>query len=167
MADYNASPADDLRKWLWFEMQDNGIVNAADYNITGIGQIVPIIPVQQQKELVDKVSGKPFVTYDIVTSMVPSGMWYIFNDQILFTVFCEDFRTARAIRNLMVDLFRRQDDSARELNEFSDSEFAYLNVTILENRNVNAERGDQGRLSFDMIVGVTYVRDLNTNGRFS
>lgn len=167
MSRYDVSAAEDVRKWLWNELVSSSIMNPADYNITGMGQIVPLVPVQQQKELIDRVGGKPFITYDIITETVPAGLWYISCEQILFTVFSEDYRTARAIRNLMIDLFRRQDDSARDLNEVSTSELAYLNITVLENRNINPEKSDSGRLSFDMIVEVKYVRELLTNGRFS
>lgn len=167
MSIYDLSPTDDLRKWLWAEMQSNGIVSASDYNILGKGTIVPIVPVQQQKELIDQVGGKPFITYDIVGEAVPAGLWYITCEQVLFTVWCEDFKTARALRNLMYDLFRRQDDSARDLNEITTSDFGYLNVTVLENRWINAERSQTGRLAFDMIIEVKYVRELNSSGRFS
>jgi hypothetical protein len=167
MSLYDESPTDDLRKWLWAELQSKGIVSASNYNITGKGLIVPIVPVQQQKELIDQVGGKPFITYDVVGEPVPSGLWYITCEQVLFTVWCEDFKTARAIRQLMYDMFRRQDESARDLNETTTSDFGYLNVTVVENRWINAERSTTGRLAFDMIIEVKYVRNLDAHGRFS
>jgi hypothetical protein len=167
MADYSLSVASEIRKWLWSELQSNGILNALDYNVGALA-MVPIVPVQQQPELVDKIGGKPFILYDEVESSVDSDLWYVHNEQVLFTVFAEDFKTANKIRNLMVDLFRRQDASAHDLNLFTGSEnFGYLNVTILENRSVKAERSTTGRLSFDMIIGVKYVRHLGSTGRFS
>jgi hypothetical protein len=167
MSLYDISPTDDLRKWLWEEIQEAGIVQASDYAVPGMGNLNPIIPVQQQPEFVDKVAGKPFITYDIVGKPVPAGLWYITCEQVLFTVWCEDFKTARALRNLMYDLFRRQDDSARDLNETTTSDFGYLNVTVVENRWINAERSQTGRLAFDMIIEVKYVRNLDAHGRFS
>jgi hypothetical protein len=167
MSKYDISPTDDLRKWLWNEMQANDIVDASQYSITGLGNIIPIVPVQQQPELIDKIKGLPFITYDIVGEPVPSGMWYITCEQVLFTVWCEDFKTARALRNLMYDLFRRQDDSARDLNEVRTTDLSYLNVTVVDNRWINGERSQTGRLAFDMIIEVKYVRDLSQNGRFS
>ena len=167
MTNYNLSAASDLRKWLWSELQTQGILNASDYQV-GATSIVPIVPVQQQPELVDKIGGKPFITYDVVEAPVPSDIWYVHTEQILFTVFCEDFAKSSQIRSLMIDLFRRQDSSAADLNRFTTGPvLGYLNVTILENRMSKPERSTTGRLSFDMIVAVRFVRQLNSSGRFS
>lgn len=167
MADYSLSITADLRKWLWSELQAANILSASDYQVGSLS-VVPIVPVQQQPELVDKIGGKPFITYDQVESSVDSGLWYVHNEQVLFTVFCEDFATANKIRSIMVDLFRRQDQSAADLNKFTAAQnFGYLNITVLENRNSRAERSTTGRLSFDMIIGVKYVRHLGSTGRFS
>jgi hypothetical protein len=166
MTDYNLAPATDIRKWLWEELQSNGILSASNY-VVGTMSLNPIIPVQQQREFVDKVGGAPFITYTEIELPTDSGLWYIHNEEILFTVFCEDFTTSRKIRNLMVDLFRRQDESARDLNEFSNSGLGYLNISVAENRHTKPERSDTGRQSFDLIARVRYVRDLTTSGRFS
>jgi hypothetical protein len=167
MTDYTLSITSDLRKWLWSQLQSTGILTASDYQVGALA-LVPIVPVQQQPELVDKVGGKPFIVYDQVESAVDSGLWYVHNEQVLFTVYCEDFAKASQIRSLMVDLFRRQDQSANDLNKFANSPaFGYLNLTVLENRNSKPERSTTGRLSFDMIIGVRYVRHLNSSGRFS
>jgi hypothetical protein len=167
MTDYSLSIAKDIRGWLWSQLQSNGILSSGDYQVGALA-IVPIVPVQQQPELIDKIGGKPFITYDQIESPVDSGLWYVHNEQILFTVFCEDFSTSSKIRSLMIDLFRRQDDSARDLNEYAASPvFGYLNTTVLENRNSKPERSNSGRLSFDMVIGVRYVRHLNSSGRFS
>jgi hypothetical protein len=157
---YSDSPATDIRKWLWNELQAKGIMSSSDYNITGIGALVPIVPVQQQPELMDKIGGKPFITYDFVTEYVESDMWIINCEQILFTVWCDNFAQATKIKNLMIDLFRRQDESARDLNGIATTGLAYLNVTIISNSWTTAERSDNGRQSFDMVIEVKYVRDL-------
>jgi hypothetical protein len=163
---YADTPASDIRKWLWAELQAEGILSSSDYNITGLGAIVPIVPVQQQPELMDKIGGKPFITYDFVTEYVESGLWIINCEQILFTVWCDNFATATKIKNLMIDMFRRQDDSARDLNAAATTDLAYLNVTIISNSWTTAERSDNGRQSFDMVIEVKYVRDL-TDSRYT
>jgi hypothetical protein len=164
---YSDTPASDIRKWLWSELQSNSILSASSYNIPGMGSVVPIVPLRQEIELVDKLAGKPFITYDFVTEYVEPGIWYINCEQILYTVYCEDFATSTKIKNLMIDLFRRQDDSARDLNNASTSNLAYLNISIVENRWTSPERGDTGRNRFDMIIEVKYVRQLNSAGRYS
>lgn len=167
MADYSLSITSDLRKWLWSELQAEGILSASDYQV-GALSIVPIVPVQQQPELLDKIGGKPFIIFDTVERSVDSDLWYIHNESVLFSVFCEDFATANKIRSLMIDLFRRQDASAADLNRFTAAQdFGYLNITVEENRSTRAERSTTGRLSFDMIIGVKYVRHLGSSGRFS
>lgn len=160
MTDYSKTAVADVRKWLWQELQDASIMSANDYRITGIGALVPIVPVQQQAELVDKIAGKPFISYDFVTEYVQSDMWIINCEQIMFTVWCDNFAQSSKIKNLMIDLFRRQDESARDLNGFASQGFAYLNVTVVSNSATRPERSDNGRLAFEMIIEVKYVRDL-------
>jgi hypothetical protein len=157
---YSDTPSADIRKLLWSELQSKGILSANDYNVAGLGSITPIVPVQQQPELIDKLGGKPFITYDFVTEYVESGMWIVNCEQILLTVWCDNFGTATKIKNLMIDLFRRQDESARDLNRVTTAGFGYLNVTIISNTWTKAERSDNGRQSFDMVIEVKYVRDL-------
>jgi hypothetical protein len=166
VTDYSLSPAIDIRKYLWFELQDSGVLDASDYVVNGTN-LVPIIPVEQQPEFVDKVKGHPFIVYDIVDSPTDSDMFYVFAEQVLLTVYCSDFGTSNKIRNLMIDLFRRQDLSARDLNNFATSGLQYLNVTILENSRRKPERSDSGRMSFDMLIETKYVRAMIESGRFS
>jgi len=166
MVDYNLAPATDIRKWLWAELQSNGILNPADY-VVGTATMNPIIPVQQQREFVDRISGNTFITYTEIELPTSVNEWWINNEEILFTVFSDDFSKQRAIRNLMVDLFRRQDEAAKSLNAFVQSPLAYLNLSMAENRHSKPERSDTGRQSFDMIVRVRYVRHLTSSGRFS
>lgn len=167
MSMYDESPAIDIRKWLWNELQAAGVLDSQDYMVQGIGVLVPIIPLQQKLEFTDKIQGKPFITYDFITEYVDSGLWYVNCEQLLYRVYCDDYGTSQAIKNLMIDLFRRQDETAKDLNAFSTSSFGYLNVTIVENRWTSPERGDTGRNQFDMIIEVKYVRELGANGRYS
>jgi hypothetical protein len=157
---YSDTPSTDLRRWLWAELQAKEIVLASDYTVNGTGLIIPIVPVQQQPELIDKIGSKPFITYDFVTEYVESDLWIINCEQTLFTVWCDNFAQATKIKNLMIDMFRRQDESAKDLNTIATSGIAYLNITIISNSWSTSERSDTGRRSFDMVVETKYVRDL-------
>lgn len=166
MTNYLEDPTVDLRKWLWAELQLANIMSATDY-LLGSASVNPVIPLQQQPEFVDRFKDKPFIVYDIVTEPVDTDMFYISCEQVLFTVFCGDFDTSKKIRNLMIDLFRRQELSAIDLNNFSPSPISYLSISVIENRWAKPERSEGGRMAFDMIIRVEYVKQIESNGRLS
>ena len=119
MTDYKADIMLDLRKYLWSQLKSNSIFKASDYYSDNIGEeIVPIIPVQQSPELNQFLSGKKHIVYDKI-GLSYEDNWAICCEQILFTIYSTDVSEINEIRNLMTDLFRRMDDSARDATLYS------------------------------------------------
>ena len=158
----------ELRKYLWAELQRAGIFNSNDYDTTGTGNILnPIIPVQQPAEFNQFLSGKKHIVYDKI-NLTYEDNWMICNEQVLFTIYAIDVADINEITNFMVDLFRRMDESARDIN-FSDQsspKFKFYNTYIADISPTTPSKELQGFLSSDVIVEIKYSRILDENGRY-
>jgi len=168
MTDYKADIMIDLRKYLWNQLTSNSIFTATDYYSDNIGQeIVPIIPVQQSPEMNQFLSGKKHIVYDKI-GLSYEDNWAICCEQILFTIYSTDVSEINEIRNLMTDLFRRMDDSARDANAYSgiSSKFKFFSIFVADISPTAPSEELSGFLSSDVILEVKYARHLGTTGRF-
>ena len=168
MTDYKADIMIDLRKYLWNQLTSNSIFTATDYYSDNVGQeIVPIIPVQQSPEMNQFLSGKKHIVYDKI-GLSYEDNWAICCEQILFTIYSTDVSEINEIRNLMTDLFRRMDDSARDANAYSgvSSKFKFFSIFVADISPTAPSEELSGFLSSDVILEVKYARHLGTTGRF-
>ena len=168
MIDYNIDAMYEIRKHLWQELILNKIFNDSDYYSDNIGkEIIPIIPVQQQPELNQFLSGKKHIVYDKIGLSYEEN-WMICCEKILFTIYATDFSEINQIRNLMVDVFRRMDDSAKDLNTSkSTPKIKFFNTMVVEISPTEPSLELQGFLSADVILEVKYARMTDGSGRFN
>ena len=168
MTDYKADVMIDLRKFLWSQLKSNNIFTDTDYYSDNIGQeIVPIIPVQQSPEMNQFLSGKKHIVYDKIGLSYEEN-WAICCEQILFTIYSTDVSEINEIRNLMTDLFRRMDDSARDANDYSgiSSKFKFFSRFVADISPTAPSEELAGFLSADVVLEVKYARHIDTAGRF-
>jgi hypothetical protein len=168
MTDYKADIMLDLRKYLWAQLKSNNIFAATDYYSDNIGQeIVPIIPVQQSAEMNQFLSGKKHIVYDKI-GLSYEDNWAICCEQIMFTIYSTDVSEINEIRNLMTDLFRRMDDSARDANAYSgiSNKFKFFSIFVADISPTTPSEELAGFLSTDVILEVKYARHLDALGRF-
>ena len=168
MIDYNIDAMYEIRKHLWQELILNKIFNDSDYYSDNIGkEIIPIIPVQQQPELNQFLSGKKHIVYDKI-GLSYEDNWMICCEKMLFTIYATDFSEINQIRNLMIDVFRRMDDSAKDLNASkSTQKIKFFNTMIAEISPTEPSQELQGFLSADVILEVKYARITDGAGRFN
>lgn len=166
--DYKADAMFEIRKHLWGQLKEVGIIDQTDYYSDNIGEeIVPIIPVQQQPELNQFLSGKTHIVYDKVGISYEDN-WAICCEQILFTIYSTDVSEVVQIRNLMMDLYRRMDESARDLNytdEISDK-FKFYSIYVADISPISPSDELAGFLSGEVVLEVKYSRHVGTDGRF-
>jgi hypothetical protein len=166
--DYKADAMLEVRKYLWESLATIGIFDEDDYYSDNIGTaIVPIIPVQQQPELNQFLSGKKHIVYDKV-GMSYEENWIICCEQILFTIYSTDVSEIAEIRNFMTDLFRRIDESARDMNRWDNlsDKFKFHSIFISDISATTPSEELQGFLSADVILEIKYSRFSDINGRF-
>ena len=166
--DYNYDVMLDVRKHLWSQLKSNSLFQASDYYSDNLGEeLIPIIPVQQQPEMNQFLSGKKHIVYDKI-GMSYEDNWVICCEQILFTVYSTDVSEINEIRNFMTDLFRRMDDSAKDINQFGslNNKFKFHSIFIADISPTEPSEEIQGFLSTDIILEVKYSRITDPVGRF-
>jgi hypothetical protein len=166
--DYKLDASVEIRKYLWDQILTIGLLEAEDYYSDNLGsEIVPIIPVQQSPEMNQFLSGKTHIVYDKI-GMSYEENWAICCEQILFTIYSTDVSEINQLRNFMTDLFRRMDDSAKDLNLWQgvSDKFKFYSIFISEISPTSPSEEVQGFLSSDVILEVKYARISDVNGRF-
>jgi hypothetical protein len=166
--DYNIDAMYEIRRHLWEELVLSKLVKSSDYYIENTGsEIIPIIPVQQQPELNQFLSGKTHIVYDKV-GMTYEDNWLICCEKLLFTIYSTSVSEINAIRNLMLDVFRRMDDSARDLNASRNTDkIIFHNTMVMETTPTEPSQELQGFLSTDVMIEVKYSRITDRLGRFA
>jgi hypothetical protein len=167
MTNYKIDSMYEIRKHLWQELVDSDIFDSNDYYSDNIGQeIIPIIPVQQQPELNQFLSGKKHIVYDKI-GITYEDIWLLSCEKILFTIYATDVSEINEIRNLMLDVFRRMDDSAKDLNDSkTEDKLIFHNTLILEASPTSPSEEIKGFFSADVIIEVKYSRITGPDGRF-
>lgn len=167
-ANYKLDSMYELRKFLWHNLVTLDIFNENDYYSDNLGDIfIPILPVQQSPEFNQFLSGKKHIIYDKV-GVSYDEMWQICNEQILFTIYATSFDEINEIRNLMIDLFRRMDDTASDINRWIgiSNKFKFFSIYISDMSPTAPSEEMQGFLAADVILEVKYARVIGTDGRF-
>ncbi len=167
-ANYKIDAMLELRKYLWKELHTRNIFDEEDYWSDNLNEnIVPIIPVQQSAEMNQFLSGKKHIVYDKI-GMSYDDNWLICCEQILFTIYSTDINEINQIRNLMMDLYRRMDESARDANLYSgiSQKFKFYSIFVADISPTAPSEELAGFLAADVVLEVKYARHVGTDGRF-
>ena len=166
--DYKIDAMFELRKFLWAQFKLTGIFDQDDYYSDNLGsEIIPIIPVQQLPEMDQFLNGKKHIIYDKI-GMSYEENWLICCEKVLFTIYSTDISEIYEIRNLLTDLFRRMDESAKDVNRTkTTNKLIFHNVMISETTPIEPSLELQGFLSTDVILEIKYSRVTDNQGRFA
>jgi hypothetical protein len=167
MTKYNIDSIYEIRKHLWEELVSNNLLDENSYYSDNLGSsIIPIIPVQQAPELNQFLSGKTHIVYDKMGSTYEEN-WMICCEKISFTIYSVDYSEINSIRNLMIDVFRRMDYSAKDLNKSKNTDkIIFHNTLILDMSPTEPSHELAGFLAADVIIEVKYSRIVDQLGRF-
>jgi hypothetical protein len=167
MTDYNIDAMYEIRKHLWQQIQVNNMLDPNSYYSDNIGEtIIPIIPVQQAPEMNQFLSGKTHIVYDKIGTSYEEN-WMICCEKLSFTIYSVDYSEINSIRNMMLDVFRRMDDSAKDLNRSkSTDKIIFHNTMIVDMSPTEPSEELAGFLSADVILEVKYSRTVTSRGRF-
>lgn len=159
----------ELRKFLWKRLVETEIFDQYDYYSDNIAEnLIPIIPVQQLPEMNQFLSGKKHIVYDKI-GLSYQDNWMICCEQVLFTIYGTDVSDIAEIRNFMTDEFRRMDESARDMNRWTDisDKFKFYSIFIADISPTGPSEELKGFYSADVVLEVTYSRITDLVGRFS
>jgi hypothetical protein len=129
--------------------------------------LVPIIPTQQIPEFNNLLPGRTYMIYDFEVKAVPV-QWWMTEEAFTLTVISQNYEVINQITNLMQDVFRRYDESARDLNNYlgSSSNFIYHHTTIdsIMSPEPFSSEGDYQMAS--VVFTYNYSRKIGSDGRF-
>jgi hypothetical protein len=172
MADYTKTAISDVIGILWKELKDNGALVENKYPLLGGQRLMPIFPVQEDetKNLISDPEA-PYLVYDFDTISYDVE-WVICKERLTFKIYAPDFDKVVEIMNIMLDLFRRFDESAATVNAYvktvnPTSPFRYKYFSLTEANSPDPAEELAGRLEADIAIVYAYTRNLNTEGRFA
>ena len=171
--DYTKSPFYKVRKWMTSELYENSILNENNYT-----NAPPIVPIQQIPESFDNrdwqdaglPADAPFIVYDFLTPGTYDTDFWNSKEEIMFWIYDYDLEKVLEIREFLIDLFRRYDLSARDVNEFDDqneSPYTYHYFDIMMGLPTDEANQVLGRVGANLVVTYQYTRPIGVNGRFA
>jgi len=169
MADYTKVASYDVRKVIWQELQDAGLFNENDYVADGFAMpLIPIIPSQQVPEFNNLLPGKTYIVYDIMQKNY-GVQWWMSQESMTIEITSTSPEEIQTVSNLMVDVFRRYDKSASEVNLKLDPESPYNFhfFKLVSNDPVQSFQTEGGMMTGVMTIDYVYSRDLDpVTGRY-
>lgn len=168
MTDYKYVASYDVRKVLWDQLKSYNILDEQDYYADGFNNaLVPIIPTQQIPEFNNNLPGKTYITYDILQKHT-GVQWWMSEESITFGITSTDGNKIQEISNFIMDLFRRYDLSAREVNLklVSASPYTYHLFHLDSADPVQPFKDEGGFMTGTITISYAYTREVNENGRY-
>lgn len=172
MADYSKTALTNVLKVLWAELRDNGAIDPTRYPLVFRDPFGPIFSIQQsgQRDQFEDQTA-PYIVYDYDIVGYDTD-WVICQDRLTFKIYSTTFAETIKIMNVMLDLFRRFDESAKTVNEYvkevdPTSPFSYKYFSLTEANSPDPASELQGELEADLAIVYSYTRDLNAGGRFA
>lgn len=164
--DWTHGAAVDIRKYLLKELYASNIIKSTDYT-QDFGVFDPVIPIQQLPEVINTNSDLPFVVYDMTPLSTVSDQYWIVEEEITFYVYSVDYGKVLAIQNLIVDIFRRHDLTAMDINGYVTSPNTFLCVYLVSSSAPEPAVSEGGRVGASITINYQYTRSIGANGRFA
>ena len=169
MTNYKIDALFELKKYIWDALVNLEIFDPEDYYSDNISSkvVVPIVPVQQSPELAQFLSGKKHIVFDKISTTYDTN-WLICQEQFLYTIYATDFAEINQIRNVFIDLFRRMDESARDVNYSDISDLIKFHTIYISDISPTSPSDEiKGFYSTDIILETKYSRITDETGRFA
>lgn len=168
--DYTKVAAYDVRNVLWSELQAANLLDPNNYMGDGfVKPLVPIIPAQQVPEFNNMLPGKTYIIYDIVKNHT-GVTWWMDEETITLNVVSINPAEIQTIINFIIDIFRRYDKSAKEVNLqlSSTSPFIFRYFRLETADPVQPFVNEGGIMNAGVSITYAYTRDLDPNtGRYA
>lgn len=160
--DYSRSAIVDIRKYLLAQ------ITAANLFST----TVSVVPVEQTPETNDASTG-PFIVYENTpTGTSGNDAYWIMKESATFYIYSNNYADVLKLQTLLVDVFRRQDLTARDINYFSNlppasSPIQFLCCYLSSSDSPDGAKSEDGRFVGSVSIDYDYTRSVSTDGRFA
>ena len=174
MADYRTLGAHQINKWLWSKLKNfeykPGVKAFADYKDSGNSAgftIVPIVPVRQLAQIKDITLNKsPYLVYNYLLTPYASE-WWICREQCAYVLYDTNEERLRAIHAYMIDLVKRMDWTAREINNSGTIsggfDFKYVSLTSATGPDELDEEDEESAGGAMIVITYEYTVDMQTS----
>jgi hypothetical protein len=155
-----------LNKFLWSKLQSE-----LEWSFSNYGGLNPIVPASQQPELND-YSG-PYVVYNY-SHQSPGDDFFIQEEQVAYAVYSSNELDIRRFINLVVEYFKREDESAQMLNDWlhtgnngsvENKRFDYKYTRIISSFGAQPPISEGGRQDGSVILRIAYTYYDPTTGK--
>lgn len=174
-AEYSLSGAHVLNRWVWEKLRIDFANDFKKYLTQPTSTtpnpaygLVPIIPSQQLPEFTNISGGAPFMIYNY--SIEGGTQVWEGRDQVGYVIYDDDEARLRRIHNYMVQLLKRMDWTAADVNSFiarstitSFKEFDIKWVQVTNAAGPQPFESEDGRHGALIMCTVSYTRDLIGN----
>ena len=169
MTNYKYVASYDIRKALLNELQTHDLYDPNDYYADGFTDpLEPIVPAQQVPEFNNLLPGKTYIIYDVVQRNTGVA-WWMSEETITFDITSRNAAEIQTYINLITDVFRRYDKSAKEVNLVlsPNSPYTYYYFRIDNADPVQAFMDEGGFMSGLVSITYSYSREVNSEtGRY-
>jgi hypothetical protein len=168
MSIYDSLAVNDIRIYLWEKIKASGLMNESDYYADGFDKpLIPVIPVQQVPEFNNLLPGKPYIVFEWDTTAIQQN-WWILDEVVTFFVNSPRHDEINSIMNFMVDLFRRYDDAATEIEQSTilSNNFIFHYTAINSVKSPSPSKHEGGIKTGYVEVIYSYSRITQDTGRF-
>lgn len=166
MASYSTNGAHALNAYLWTKLKtlkwDGTNYAFGAYGDTeGLIDAVPIIPAHQEPEFTNIAGGEPFIVYNYRTT--PDSEWWVLRESNAYVIYDNNGKRCRAIMNYMIDLLKRFDWSAQDVNAslVAGSPFEFKTIWVSSSTSPQNLSDEGGRLSAIVVATYRYSVDLD------
>jgi hypothetical protein len=168
MTNYSPLPIFDINKYVWGQLKNNNILNENDYYVDELQTVLtPIVPAQQIPEFNNLLPGQTYLIYDYEEKPNMEN-WWISEVIATYYIVSPNYDKINEILNFFKDNFRRYDDSAKDINAWSDNpriyNYHYIYVDGIVSPQHFASEG--GIMMGEIQICISYARNIDSNGRF-
>ncbi len=152
-----------LNQFIWAELKSGGFMP----DETSYQGLVPIIPTQQVAVFNDMPTNLPFIVYDYIIASYDIDLWANV-EQVTYRIYSDNESQLRTVTNFLVDLCKRWDWTAGELNDWvregsrdSHKKFDFKYVQVIGGTSPAPFEQEGGRQDSSLTVRVAYTHDEN------
>lgn len=166
--DYQVSGIHQINRWLWQNLRAALPDDFKAYTTPGhaANGLVPIIPSQQLPQFTNIVGGAPFMIYNY--SVEGGEQVWETRDKIGYVIYDDNESRLRRIHNFMVQLLKRMDWTAADVNFFLDStatvenpnEFDFKWVQVDNAAGPQPFENEGGRHGALIMATASYTREI-------
>ena len=170
MTNYSLDAIYILNSYLWDSLVNLEIIDPDNYFSDNLNSkvVVPILPVQQAPEFNQLLNGKTHIIYDKINTTYDTN-WMMCDEQFLYTIYAISYSEINQIRNVFLDLFRRYDGSAKDVQDwiYPAGNFKFHSISVADISPTTPSDEIKGFFSTDITLNIKYSRITDELGRFA